>query len=144
MRASSLMPTSVGVAGHSCKMRKRFRLTGGDAGSEAPGPMKLSGPTLAPLILLFWPLGAHAQLADPDPWFGPDKALHFGASAALSAAGYGLAAARTRKTAPRFILGASLALAAGVGKELVDLRGGGTASYRDLAWDALGTATGLA
>jgi uncharacterized protein YfiM (DUF2279 family) len=39
--------------------------------------------------------------------------------------------------------GAALGLGAGVAKELFDLHTGGDPSWRDLAWDALGTATGL-
>ena len=41
------------------------------------------------------------------------------------------------------VVGASLALAAGIGKELWDLGGHGDASWKDLTWDAVGTATGV-
>ena len=36
-----------------------------------------------------------------------------------------------------------VALGAGVGKELWDLNGPGDASWRDLTWDVIGTATGV-
>ena len=35
---------------------------------------------------------ARASAADPDPWLGPDKALHFGISAGLAGGGYALSA----------------------------------------------------
>ena len=89
--------------------------------------------TVAPL--------AHA--AEPDPWFGQDKALHFTISAGLATAGYGVTAAVSDDRTWRVPVGATLALGAGVGKELYDLSGRGDASWRDLTWDVLGTATGL-
>lgn len=84
-----------------------------------------------------------AKAADPDPWWGPDKALHFGASAALAAGGYGLGALAFEDYAPRLALGASVALAAGATKEILDVAGLGDPSFRDLAWDVLGTAVGI-
>jgi putative lipoprotein len=84
-----------------------------------------------------------AHAADPDPWFGRDKALHFTISAGLASAGYGVTAAIADDRAWRLPVGATVALAAGVGKELYDLTGRGDASWRDLTWDVLGTATGL-
>jgi putative lipoprotein len=88
---------------------------------------------------------ARAQAQDDDPWFGRDKALHFSFSAALAGAGYGGAALLTEREDRRWRLlaGAGVALCAGIGKELYDLSGHGDASARDLAWDAIGTATGL-
>lgn len=78
-----------------------------------------------------------------DRWLGPDKALHFGVSAALAAGGYALSVPLTDTEPPRLIVGASLALGAGIAKELYDWSGRGDASFRDLAWDVLGTVTGL-
>lgn len=93
------------------------------------------------LGLLMAPGLAHAT--DPDPWFGRDKALHFAAAATLAGGGYGTAALLTDDRGKRWLAGGSLAMAAGAGKELWDLSGHGDASWRDLAWDAVGTATGL-
>jgi putative lipoprotein len=93
------------------------------------------------LAILFSPRLGRA--ADPDPWFGRDKALHFGATATLASGGYGAAALFTDDRTTRWLAGGSLAMAAGAGKELWDLSGHGDASWRDLAWDAMGTATGL-
>jgi putative lipoprotein len=97
------------------------------------------------LALALMVTGRKAQAQDDDPWFGRDKALHFSFSAALAGGGYGGAALLTRSDDRRWRLlaGAGLALTAGIGKELYDLSGHGDASVRDLAWDAIGTATGL-
>jgi len=101
-----------------------------------------TGLALALLITMMGRMG-HAQ--DDDPWFGRDKALHFSFSAVLAGAGYGGAALLTESEDRRWRLlaGAGVALTAGIGKELYDLSGHGDASARDLAWDAVGTATGL-
>lgn len=93
--------------------------------------------------LLTLPAAAGAQPTDPDPWLGPDKALHFGVSAGLAMAGYGLASLGTEDTGRRLLAGAGLALAAGLGKEAWDLSGRGHASWKDLGWGVLGAATGL-
>lgn len=86
---------------------------------------------------------ARAQGADPDPWFGPDKALHFGASAGLAVAGYTAGAFHWDDAPHRLAAGGALALGLGIGKELYDLAARGDPSLRDLTWDVLGTATGL-
>ncbi|MES1172481.1 MAG: hypothetical protein ABUL77_04530 [Bacteroidota bacterium] len=95
------------------------------------------------VVLAVLTAGPVARAADPDPWFGQDKALHFGLSATIAAGGYGLAAVSTERRQTRFLVGGGLALAAGVGKELADAFGTGDASAKDLTWDVLGTATGL-
>jgi len=97
----------------------------------------------ATLILLLL-AAAPARAADPDPWFGHDKKLHFEVSAALASGGYGAAALVTDDRRARLAVGGGFALSAGVAKELWDLSGHGDASWRDLTWDAVGTVTGLA
>lgn len=82
--------------------------------------------------------------ASNDPWFARDKALHFGASSALAAGGYGAGRIVFEDRTTALAVGAGIALGAGVGKELADLAGMGHPSWRDLTWDVLGTATGLA
>lgn len=84
-----------------------------------------------------------ARAADPDPWWGPDKALHFGLSAGIAGLGYGVTSAFTESRPVRIAVGASLGLAAGIGKELLDLAGLGTPSWKDFTWDVIGTATGV-
>jgi putative lipoprotein len=82
--------------------------------------------------------------ADDDPWTGADKAQHFAASAGLAGTGYGVARPFAGAPVPSLIAGAGLALSAGITKEILDLGGDGTASWKDLTWDAMGTATGVA
>ena len=86
---------------------------------------------------------APARAADPDPWFGPDKALHFGFSAGLAAGGYGVSALVLDKPWQRAVAGASFSLTLGAGKELYDLTGHGDPSWRDFTWDVIGTAVGV-
>jgi putative lipoprotein len=87
---------------------------------------------------------AHADPpSDPDPWFGPDKALHFGASAAIAGGGYALSAVFFDEYGARAGIGGGLALTAGVTKEALDAAGLGRPSWRDLAWDVLGAAVGV-
>ena len=79
-----------------------------------------------------------------DPWFGRDKALHFGASAGLAITGYAASSIFFQDRGARLVSGAGLALTAGIAKELNDLAGHGDPSWRDLTWDFVGTAAGLA
>jgi putative lipoprotein len=85
-----------------------------------------------------------ARADDPDPWFGKDKALHFAASATIAAGGYTIGAAVFDARRDALLLGGGLAALAGVGKEALDLAGYGDPSWKDLAWDGIGTIAGLA
>ncbi len=83
--------------------------------------------------------------ADGDEWLGRDKALHFAASVALSSGAY-VGAAWALKVDPlweRAAIGAGTSLAIGAGKELYDMTGAGDPSWKDFAWDAIGTAVGV-
>jgi putative lipoprotein len=91
------------------------------------------------LLLLSAPAAADGH----DPWWGPDKALHFGVSAALGAGGYGFGALLTDTCWERALIGAGAAIGAGGAKELADLAGLGHASWRDFTWDVVGAATGV-
>ena len=84
-----------------------------------------------------------ARAAEADPWFGRDKALHFGATFTLAGGGYAGAGLRSPRTGVRAATGAGLAFGAGVVKEVYDRGAGGDASWRDLTWDVVGTATGV-
>jgi putative lipoprotein len=86
---------------------------------------------------------AFAQQRDPDPWLGPDKALHCSLSAAIAGVGYTGAAFLTDDVRLRLLAGGGLALVAGTVKELADLAGLGTPSWKDFTWDVIGTAAGL-
>jgi len=94
--------------------------------------------TFIVVTLLACPHWAAAQ----DKWFAADKAKHFGAGAALSAAGYGAAGPVTKRRGWRVTIGTSVGLAAGAGKELRD-RKRRRGSWRDFVWTAGGTATGV-
>jgi putative lipoprotein len=94
-------------------------------------------PVLA-VALVLGPTPVQAQ----DEWLGRDKALHFGATFALSGIGYAGGAALSHEPVVRLGVGATVAMGAGIAKEMAD-RHGGDPSLKDLSWDALGTATGL-
>ncbi|MDI1477508.1 hypothetical protein [Polyangium sp. y55x31] len=102
---------------------------------------------VAPVVLaaLVTTLPARADPpSDPDPFFGRDKALHFGFSAALAGGAYGAAALYGLDgRANRVAVGVAVALGAGYTKEILDAAGFGTPSWKDFAWDLLGTAVGL-
>jgi uncharacterized protein YfiM (DUF2279 family) len=94
-------------------------------------------------LLLASPVRAQQAAADPDPWFGRDKALHFAASASIAVLAYGGTSLATDDRPTRIVVSASVALGAGILKELWDLSGHGDASWRDLTWDVVGTTTGV-
>jgi putative lipoprotein len=96
----------------------------------------------AALLLVLLAARAPAQV-DPDPWLGPDKALHFGVSAAIAGFAYGGTSLFTEHRGVRVGVATGVALSAGIAKELFDLSGAGQASWKDLTWDALGTAVGV-
>jgi putative lipoprotein len=80
---------------------------------------------------------------DSDKWLGADKGLHFAASAAIAGATYGVSAPHFESRHAPLLVGAGVGILAGVSKEGWDASGNGTFSWKDLAWDALGVATGL-
>ncbi len=88
-------------------------------------------------------LSRRAAASDADPWFGPDKALHLGLSAALSAGGYAVSSIWLDTHTERAIAGGTFSLTLGAGKELWDLSGHGDPSWRDFTWDVIGTGVGL-
>ncbi|MFW5926086.1 MAG: hypothetical protein ACOCV4_07950, partial [Myxococcota bacterium] len=79
------------------------------------------GLLVAAVLWLTAPTSAHAT--DPDPWLGRDKAVHFGVSATLALGGWAVGIPLFDEPAPRFVLGASVAITAGIGKELYDWAG---------------------
>lgn len=89
-------------------------------------------------------LGASPSAAQAEePRVARDKWLHFGVSASLAAGSYAVAWSAFDCRWQRVALSSGLTLALGGGKELLDLAGLGDPSWRDFAWDALGTATGV-
>jgi len=101
-----------------------------------------------PLVLgaaLAATLAAHSAAAsEADPWFGRDKAVHFGVSLVLAAGGYATSSIWLDRRSERALAGGAFALTLGAGKELWDLSGRGDPSWRDFTWDAIGTAAGVA
>ncbi len=95
--------------------------------------------TLASVLLC-----GSASASDADPWFGRDKALHFGFSVVLSAGGYAASSAFLDTRTVRALAGSAFSLTLGAGKELWDLSGHGDPSWRDFTWDVVGTAVGIA
>lgn len=99
---------------------------------------------LVMVVLLLGLLARDARAADPDPWLGADKFKHAGLSAAIAAGGYTVGAFVFDARGHALILGGGIALAAGIGKETLDLAGYGDPSWKDLTWDVIGTVLGLA
>ncbi|QRK08323.1 hypothetical protein JQX13_51820 [Archangium violaceum] len=98
-------------------------------------------------LSLLAPLPARSEVREipsRDDWFGRDKALHFGVSAGLAGAGYAGGALFFEAREARWLTGSGVALGAGVAKEIYDAGRGSFFSVKDLTWDVLGTATGLA
>ena len=107
--------------------------------------MRARGRQAGSALLLAAALGAAvpARAQSVDDWLGADKALHFTVSAALAGTGYGGAALLTERTSVRLAVGAGFALSLGIAKEVYDATGAGDPSWRDLAWDVLGTGVGV-
>ena len=100
---------------------------------------------VAAVTILSPAVSARAQEAQDagDAWFARDKALHFGASAAITMVGYAGASVTTDHRPTRRAVAVVLGLTAGATKEVWDAFGPGDASWRDLTWDVIGTATGV-
>jgi len=72
-----------------------------------------------------------------------DDRLHLGLSSLIAFGTYGVVALLDERESVRVGVGAAVALAAGIAKELWDLSGRGDPSWRDLGFDVLGTGVGL-
>jgi putative lipoprotein len=92
-------------------------------------------------VMLLSPALAHAE--EPDPFWGPDKALHFTASGAIAGGGYAVGTAMWAERWKAFALGGAAAIGAGALKEGLDAAGLGDPSWKDFAWDVIGAACGL-
>lgn len=88
-----------------------------------------------------------AALALPSPASAQllrrDDRLHLGLSTLIAFGTYGVVALFDEREPLRVGVGAAVALAAGIAKELWDLSGRGDPSWRDLAFDVVGTGIGL-
>jgi putative lipoprotein len=81
---------------------------------------------------------------DSDPWLGRDKFDHFVVSSSIASETYLVAAAHVRARGWALVIAGGTSLAIGGAKEAWDLAGHGDPSWRDLAWDFIGTVGGLA
>lgn len=97
--------------------------------------------TLA-FVLFSAKFGARPERAPEDPWFGRDKLYHFVGSAVIQGAGHALGRAAGLNYRDAAWTAAGLTLTAGVAKEFYDRADGRFFSWRDLAADAAGGATG--
>ncbi len=96
--------------------------------------------TLLAAVVVVAPGVTRAQTVDA--WWGPDKARHLGLAALFAPVGYAAVGLRTDDRLPRFLGGVGLSLSLGVAKEVYDLAGGGSPSWRDLTWSAVGALGG--
>ena len=105
---------------------------------------------LLPLLLLLLASPAAAQEGTPDAygvdqsWTSRDKLYHFGVSAVGAAATYSLARAVGVKRWPAVAISVGLVGAAGVMREVQDVRTPSKHfSKKDLLWDAAGITIGI-
>jgi putative lipoprotein len=78
-----------------------------------------------------------------DEWFAKDKYTHFFLSTAISAAAANAAKNNGQENCDAALIGFSVTLTLGAAKESYDKRKKETLySYRDMVWNAAGSATG--
>ncbi len=85
----------------------------------------------------------NAQNQLNDPWFGQDKAKHFVVSTFLAGSGYGISSLVLEKPWQRAVVGSTLSLTIGMGKEIYDFHQGRNMSSRDMAWNLFGAIVGV-
>ena len=86
---------------------------------------------------------SRSAAATEDPWWGPDKATHFLASATISSGAYALGTVARDSKLPTVGLALSVTIASGASKEAWDAMGHGNASWKDFAWDIFGAIAGI-
>ena len=99
---------------------------------------------MIPGLIFVFTIGLKQDHSAGDRWFAPDKAKHFFTAAFVQSASF--SALRVTGLSRDQALGGATVLTAGVSivKEVLDKRGAGTASGKDLAWDAAGMAAATA
>jgi len=95
------------------------------------------------MLALLFALQMHAPGEHPggDSWFGVDKVKHFFMGAFVQSVAYSAIRASGGSHDASLVGGAGVAAGISIGKELWDAKSGGTASARDLVWDAAGAGT---
>lgn len=101
-----------------------------------------------PAALLFLQLATGAPMPQDtprpyDPWIAEDKLQHLGMSAAITTFSYGSARAAGFDRGPALTVSIVAAATAGIAKEIYDRKAGRPFSFKDLFWDALGTAAAV-
>ncbi|MCX5763690.1 MAG: hypothetical protein NTU67_03545 [Gemmatimonadetes bacterium] len=94
------------------------------------------------LVFALWSGPAPAPATPGDRWFGPDKLLHFTASALIQSVAHTALRSRGMTYANASWSAAGVTAVAGIGKELWDLKRHDDFSLRDLTWDVVGGASG--
>jgi putative lipoprotein len=97
--------------------------------------------SVALLVALAPFVSKESRAENEDDWFARDKFDHFVVSATLASETYLVAGAHVRARGWALVIAGSATLAIGEGWDLV--RHGSHPSWRDLAWDVIGTSAGL-
>ena len=113
-------------------------------GVTARARARARGTAAGVLFVMLASSPARAADPDPDPWLGTDKALHFGVSAGIAAGSYAVSTAVLDARGHALLVASGVTLAAGAGKEMLDLAGFGTPSWKDFVADVAGMVVGLA
>lgn len=94
------------------------------------------------LFFLVFSLAGCASLPEQE-WTGNDKLKHFAAAAAISAGSSSLAS-RHHSADKSAVIGVSVTMLIGTGKEVHDMQQGRIFSWPDMLWNFLGAITGAA
>src|SRR5258706_2157437 len=97
--------------------------------------------TIVLLLALLFSTPARAD--NSDPFWGPDKALHFTVAGTIAGVGYSATTAFTADRWKAFAIGGAAAVGAGALNAGLDAAGFGDPSWKDFAWDVIGGACGL-
>lgn len=96
----------------------------------------------AGFVVLTLPFGGGARQAPHDPWLGEDKLRHFFVSALVQGTAHTVLRANGHDHREAAWTAGAVTLTVGVGKEVWDARRGRIFSWKDLAADGAGGATG--
>jgi putative lipoprotein len=89
-------------------------------------------------VLLILGLQQPNARTNGDSWLGPDKVKHFFMAAFVQSVAYSSIRAAGASHGSSLVAASAVTAGVSIGKEMWDARGNGTASFRDLTWDAAG------
>lgn len=95
-------------------------------------------------ILLVLHLHGPGDHPGGDSWFGVDKVKHFFMGAFVQSVAYSAVRATGAGHSISLVAASGVTVGVSLGKEIWDAHAGGTASGRDLVWDALGAGAATA